>query len=147
MVDPLSGQVNTVAKLPGVVRGLALHGGFAFVGLSKARPTLEGVPIVARRDELQCGLWVVDLTDRGRRRPSGVPHRSGRGLRRAGAAGDHLPVCFRSLGGTGYGPAALDRTAAVSTTRTGQRDAAEKRKGSGIAPLADPRIPRLAITG
>jgi uncharacterized protein (TIGR03032 family) len=62
VVDPLNGQVNTVAKLPGVVRGLALHGGFAFVGLSRARPTLEGVPIVARRDELQCGLWAVDLT-------------------------------------------------------------------------------------
>ena len=57
-----NGQVHTVAKLPGVARGLALHGGFAFVGLSKARPTLEGVPIVDRRDELQCGLWVVDLT-------------------------------------------------------------------------------------
>src|SRR5207249_1169462 len=62
VVDPLNGQVHTVAKLPGVVRGLSLHGGFAFMGLSKARQTLEGVPIVARRDELQCGLWVVDLT-------------------------------------------------------------------------------------
>ena len=51
-----------MTNLPGVVRGLALHGGFAFVGLSKARPTLEGVPIAARRDELQCGLWAVDLT-------------------------------------------------------------------------------------
>jgi uncharacterized protein (TIGR03032 family) len=58
---PRSGQVDAVATLPGVVRGLALHGGFAFVGLSKARPTLDGVPIVARRDQLQCGLWIVDL--------------------------------------------------------------------------------------
>ena len=59
---PSTGQVtNRWPRLPGVARGLALHGGFAFVGLSKARPTLEGVPIVARRDELQCGLWVVDL--------------------------------------------------------------------------------------
>jgi hypothetical protein len=47
MVDPSTGDVNSVAELPGVARGLALHGGFAFVGLSKARPTLEGVPIVA----------------------------------------------------------------------------------------------------
>jgi uncharacterized protein (TIGR03032 family) len=61
VADPETGQVDAVAKLPGVVRGLALHGGFAFVGLSKARPTLEGVPIVARRDALQCGLWVVDV--------------------------------------------------------------------------------------
>jgi uncharacterized protein (TIGR03032 family) len=61
VADPLTGQVNAVADLPGVGRGLALHGGFAFVGLSKARPTLEGVPIAARRDQLQCGLWVVDV--------------------------------------------------------------------------------------
>jgi uncharacterized protein (TIGR03032 family) len=57
----LTGQVTAVAPLPGVARGLALYGGFAFVGLSRARPTLEGVPIAARRDELRCGLWVVDL--------------------------------------------------------------------------------------
>jgi uncharacterized protein (TIGR03032 family) len=50
-----------VAALPGVARGLAIHGGYAFVGLSKARPTLEGVPIVEKRDELRCGLRVVDL--------------------------------------------------------------------------------------
>jgi uncharacterized protein (TIGR03032 family) len=61
VADPATGQVNAVADLPGVARGLALHDGFAFVGLSRARPTLEGVPIVARRDQLQCGLWVVDL--------------------------------------------------------------------------------------
>jgi uncharacterized protein (TIGR03032 family) len=61
VADPLTGQVTAVTSLPGVARGLALHGGFAFVGLSKARPTLEGVPIVANRDELRCGLWAVDL--------------------------------------------------------------------------------------
>jgi uncharacterized protein (TIGR03032 family) len=61
LADPQSGQVTAVAALPGVGRGLALCGGFAFVGLSRARPTLEGVPVVARRDELRCGLWVVDL--------------------------------------------------------------------------------------
>jgi uncharacterized protein (TIGR03032 family) len=59
--DPVTGQVFGVAALPGVARGMAIHGGFAFVGLSKARPTLEGVPVVARRDELRCGLWVIDL--------------------------------------------------------------------------------------
>jgi uncharacterized protein (TIGR03032 family) len=59
--NPVTGEVHGVAELPGVVRGLALHGGFAFVGLSKARPTLEGVPIVARRDQLQCGLKVVEV--------------------------------------------------------------------------------------
>ena len=59
--DPQTGQVNSVTPVPGVSRGLTLHGGHAFIGLSKARPTLEGVPIVADRDKLRCGLWVVDL--------------------------------------------------------------------------------------
>jgi uncharacterized protein (TIGR03032 family) len=61
IADPRSGRVTNVAPLPGVSRGLALHGGYAFIGLSKARPTLEGVPVVADRDQLRCGLWVVDL--------------------------------------------------------------------------------------
>jgi uncharacterized protein (TIGR03032 family) len=61
MADAGTCQVTTVAALPGVTRGLALHGGYAFVGLSRARPTLEGVPIVAQRDQLRCGLWVVRL--------------------------------------------------------------------------------------
>jgi uncharacterized protein (TIGR03032 family) len=61
VAHPQNGRVDAVATLPGVVRGLALHGAFAFVGLSRARPTLDGVPIVARREHLQCGLWVVDL--------------------------------------------------------------------------------------
>ncbi len=61
IIEPSTGKIESVAELPGVGRGLALHGGYAFVGLSKARPTLEGVPIVARRDQLQCGLVVIDL--------------------------------------------------------------------------------------
>jgi uncharacterized protein (TIGR03032 family) len=59
--DLQTGRVNAVAALPGVARGLALHNGYAFIGLSRARPTLDGVPIVAQRDELRCGLWVVNL--------------------------------------------------------------------------------------
>ena len=59
--DQQSGRITTVAALPGVARGLAIHNDYAFIGLSKARPTLEGVPIVEYRDELRCGLWVVDL--------------------------------------------------------------------------------------
>ena len=61
IADPRSGQITGVASLPGVARGLAIHGGYAFIGLSKARPTLEGVSIVAHRDKLCCGLWVVEL--------------------------------------------------------------------------------------
>jgi uncharacterized protein (TIGR03032 family) len=61
LADPKTGQVNPVASVPGVARGLAINSGHGFVGLSKARPTLEGVPIVAEREKLRCGLWVVDL--------------------------------------------------------------------------------------
>ncbi len=61
VADARTGRVTAVAPVPGVARGLALHGGYAFVGLSKARPTLEGVPVVSRRDQLCCGLWVVEV--------------------------------------------------------------------------------------
>jgi uncharacterized protein (TIGR03032 family) len=61
VVDGRSGKVTSVVSMPGVARGLALHGGYAFVGTSKARPTLEGVPIVGERDKLRCGVFVVDL--------------------------------------------------------------------------------------
>jgi uncharacterized protein (TIGR03032 family) len=61
LADPKTGQVTSVAPVPGVSRGLAIHGGYAFVGLSKARRTLEGVPIVAERNSLRCGLWVIHL--------------------------------------------------------------------------------------
>lgn len=61
VVEAETGRVEAVAELPGVPRGLALHGDFAWIGLSRARPTLTGVPIVAQRDALKCGLAVVDL--------------------------------------------------------------------------------------
>jgi uncharacterized protein (TIGR03032 family) len=61
VAHPDTGAVTPVAAVPGVARGLAIHGGCAFVGLSRARPTLEGVPIVAQRDQLRCGLWVIEL--------------------------------------------------------------------------------------
>jgi uncharacterized protein (TIGR03032 family) len=58
---PQAGQITPIASLPGIPRGLAIHERYAFIGLSKARPTLDDVPIVARRDELRCGLWIVNL--------------------------------------------------------------------------------------
>jgi uncharacterized protein (TIGR03032 family) len=60
-VDPERGGIEAIADVPGVARGLALHGGYAFVGLSKARPSLNSVPIVVQRDQLQCGLAVIDM--------------------------------------------------------------------------------------
>jgi len=61
VIERRSGRVEPVAEVPGVARGLALFGGYAFVGLSRARPTLSGVPIVDRREQLMCGVCVVDL--------------------------------------------------------------------------------------
>ena len=61
VADPKTGQISSVSGLPGVARGLSLHSGYAFIGLSKARPTLEGVPVVAARDKLRCALWIVEL--------------------------------------------------------------------------------------
>ena len=62
-VDRATGQRETVAQLPGFTRGWALVGPYAFVGLSKIRKTsaMDGVPIAERRDELKCGIAVLDL--------------------------------------------------------------------------------------
>ena len=42
---------------------LALHGGLAFVGLSKIRETaiFGGAPIAAYHDQLVCGVGVIEL--------------------------------------------------------------------------------------
>ena len=64
-VDVASGKVDPVAALPGYARGLAFHGRFAFVGLSKIRESniFGGLPIAERYDESQrkCGVYAVDL--------------------------------------------------------------------------------------
>jgi uncharacterized protein (TIGR03032 family) len=64
LIHAETGQRQTVAELPGFARGLALHGRYAFVGLSKIRPTsmMDGVPLAERRHELKCGVAAVDLT-------------------------------------------------------------------------------------
>jgi uncharacterized protein (TIGR03032 family) len=63
LVDPASGRRETLAQLPGFTRGLALAGRYAFIGLSKIRKTsaMDGVPLAERREQLQCGVAVVDL--------------------------------------------------------------------------------------
>jgi uncharacterized protein (TIGR03032 family) len=63
LADPAGGRVEVVAELPGFARGLALAGPYAFVGLSKIRPTsaMDGVPLAGRRADLKCGVGVVDL--------------------------------------------------------------------------------------
>jgi uncharacterized protein (TIGR03032 family) len=63
LVDPATGHRERVAEVPGFARGLALCGTYAFVGLSKIRKTsaMDGVPLAERRDQLKCGVAVVDL--------------------------------------------------------------------------------------
>lgn len=63
VVDPASGHVEPVTGMPGYTRGLAFGGPFAFVGLSRIRETsvFGGVPIAEHREELKCGVGVVDL--------------------------------------------------------------------------------------
>jgi protein O-GlcNAc transferase len=58
-----SATCETVEELPGFTRGLAFAGQFAFVGLSKIRETavFGGLPIAERRQDLRCGVAIVDL--------------------------------------------------------------------------------------
>ncbi len=76
-VDPRSGRSETAARFPGYVRGLAFHGPYAFVGLSRIRDTsvFGGLPIAERRAELKCGVGVLDL--RSGRLAAGLEFRSG----------------------------------------------------------------------
>jgi uncharacterized protein (TIGR03032 family) len=62
-IDPANGRPETVAELPGFTRGLAICGPYAFIGLSRIRPTsaMDGVPLAERRNDLKCGVAVVDL--------------------------------------------------------------------------------------
>jgi uncharacterized protein (TIGR03032 family) len=63
LVDSATGKWQTVVQVPGFARGLAFHGPYAFVGLSKIRDSsvLNGVPLAQRWQELMCGVAVVDL--------------------------------------------------------------------------------------
>ena len=62
-IDPQSGRWEVVTKFPGYTRGLAFSGSLAFVGLSRIRETsvFGGLPIAAEREQLKCGVGVVDL--------------------------------------------------------------------------------------
>ncbi len=65
-VDIGTGAILPIVDMPGYTRGLAMHGQFAFVGLSKIRETstFGGVPIAKNLAELKCGVGVVDLLSR-----------------------------------------------------------------------------------
>ncbi len=60
-VDPQRGTYEAVAQVPGFVRGLARHGEYVFVGLSKLRPNrvLGDIPIDP--DKMLPGVAVIHL--------------------------------------------------------------------------------------
>ncbi|WP_432477378.1 TIGR03032 family protein [Nocardioides sp. GXQ0305] len=62
-VDPATGHRDLVAAVPGYARGLAIHRGLAFIGLSKIRETaiFGGAPIAAHHDQLKCGVGIIEL--------------------------------------------------------------------------------------
>ncbi len=60
-VDLDTGEVETVAHLPGFTRGIAFAGPYAFIGLSQVREHLfGGLPLTEHLRERVCGVWVVD---------------------------------------------------------------------------------------
>ncbi|WP_197454973.1 TIGR03032 family protein [Stieleria varia] len=63
VVDPESGNFETIVDFPGYGRGLAFAGQFALIGMSKARETsvFGGVPICNDRASMRCGIVVVDM--------------------------------------------------------------------------------------
>jgi uncharacterized protein (TIGR03032 family) len=63
-VDRATGRLEPVEQVPGYTRGLAFHGQFAFVGLSRIRETnvFGGLPIGEHREELCCGVAAIDMT-------------------------------------------------------------------------------------
>jgi uncharacterized protein (TIGR03032 family) len=63
VVDVAAGRAESVVHLQGYTRGLAFHGPYAFIGLSKIRETsvFGGIPIAEHREKLRCGVEVVDV--------------------------------------------------------------------------------------
>lgn len=57
-----TGQVETIATLPGFTRGLAFIGKYAVVGLSQVRDSVfSDLSVTNSKAERNCGFWVVDL--------------------------------------------------------------------------------------
>jgi uncharacterized protein (TIGR03032 family) len=62
-VDEETGAVETVTTMPGFTRGMDIHNGFAFIGLSQPRESVSfsGLPLTEQSEKLVCGVWVVEL--------------------------------------------------------------------------------------
>lgn len=60
-VDIETGEVTTVAVMPGFTRGLTFIGPYALIGLSQVRESVfKDLPVTQTADERNCGVWVVD---------------------------------------------------------------------------------------
>lgn len=56
-----SGEVTTIATLPGFTRGLSFIGKYAVIGLSQVRESVfKDLPVTEQTDERACGVWIVD---------------------------------------------------------------------------------------
>jgi len=63
VVDSETGKREIVARLPGYTRGLAFHGDYALVGLSKIREQREfgDVPVRQLGNKIRCGIWIINV--------------------------------------------------------------------------------------
>ena len=63
VVDPATGAVETVARVPGFTRGLSFLGPLAFIGLSQLRETnaFTDIPITDENADRMSGVWVVNI--------------------------------------------------------------------------------------
>jgi uncharacterized protein (TIGR03032 family) len=61
-VDPITGRHESIAKLPGYLRGLDFVGPYALIGMSKVRAKhiFAGLPVQQRCERLLCGVAIVD---------------------------------------------------------------------------------------
>ena len=62
-LDPRTGRVETVARVPGFTRGLDFVDRVAFIGLSQLRETnaFTDIPVTDELSERACGVWLVDI--------------------------------------------------------------------------------------
>jgi uncharacterized protein (TIGR03032 family) len=61
-VDIATGDRTSVARVPGFARGLAFYDDFAFIGVSRHRPSGIGVSGGEVGGGKACGVWVVDIS-------------------------------------------------------------------------------------
>ena len=62
-LDPKTGELTVIARLPGYGRGLSIFGDYAFIGLSQAREasTFGNVPLTQGDKALHSGVVAINL--------------------------------------------------------------------------------------